>query len=346
MKVTMKSFCKAARCFSTNIRITLCVPYNKSTDVLSKYKEFVDWKKLSHAGLSEDFVLANSDSLDVNRLFKNKIYFSLIDRFAGKMNRESWVLVSESDNIPYEILDKYPDKLDWSKICSRFNKTVITSELLERVCHYFNKKAWIELCYKQALSETFIEKYFDNLTPYNVSSGQKLSPELIEKFLDELDWMVMPYKQTLSENIIKKKKHVIDWAGVCGHQKLSETFIKQHKDFVIWSAIFRNQKLSEEFIREFLSETPHLFSWKGLEIPGSCNDFIYFQGTPWYVLTKYQQLSEQFWLDYIGRYKDNYVYISNIFNHQKCVTNEFIGKIFSHLNENTRKNLAHFLLQK
>ena len=106
----------------------------------------------------------------------------------------------------------------------------------------------------QKLSESFIEKYIDNVNWRHISIYQKLSEDFIEKHCDEVNWNCISRYQTLSEEFIEKYIDKVDWFYISIYQKLSEEFIEKYKDKVNWHNISIYQKLSEEFIEKYIDK--------------------------------------------------------------------------------------------
>ena len=81
-----------------------------------------------------------------------------------------------------------------------------------------------------------------------------LSESFIEKFQDEVDWESVSIYQQLSEDFIKKFKDKVNWEGISYFQKLSEEFIIKFQDRIDWKLISRYQKLSEDFVLDNFSK--------------------------------------------------------------------------------------------
>ena len=118
------------------------------------------------------------------------------------------------------ILEKYKAKQKFYKIQSLIQKynndlnNLLENEQLQEfeieyliINFELNQGNWIYICYHQALSESFIEKYLNLISWYNVSARQNLSEEFIEKY-----------------------RYKVNWNWICKYQKLSDEFKEKHKE--------------------------------------------------------------------------------------------------------------------
>ena len=150
---------------------------------------------------------------------------------------------------------------------------------------YFDKLSPNIECF-QKLSEGFIEKHISNLKLSNIFHYQKLSESFIEKYADGFSLrFIIPIYQKISEAFIEKHKDEIDWFYCSIYQTLSEPFIEKHKDKVDWSNICQFQELSEEFIERNINI---------LNKPFLCSTIIKYQNLSLAFIEKYLTLMPDF----------------------------------------------------
>ena len=135
-------------------------------------------------------------------------------------------------------------EIDWFYVSIYYN-------LSESFMEKFQNEVYFQGISKyQVLSESFIEKYKDRLDWFFVSSFQKLSESFIEKHKDKVSWAMISKFQKLSEPFIEKHKEKLDWFYITVYQKLSESFIEKLKDKILWNYVLTYQKVSEDFIEK------------------------------------------------------------------------------------------------
>lgn len=124
------------------------------------------------------------------------------------------------------------------------------------------------------VSESFIERYIDNIDLDIVSEHQVLSQKFIEKYIDKLDKNIIFRYQSLSEEFMLNYPEFSDlfikyqgnlsenfinmiWGNlnnksmVSFQQILSEDFIRRHQYELNWNGIAIKQRLSMQFIEDF-----------------------------------------------------------------------------------------------
>jgi hypothetical protein len=112
------------------------------------------------------------------------------------------------------------------------------------------------------------------------------------------------YKYRVTEEHLKaarKDPSSCNWYFFAVHYTLTEEFIREFKDYFVqkWGLVFTNQELSEEFIREFDEKVE---SWAELSFSMNLSEgFIrdYKDRVSWYWISKKQDLSEAFMLEFI-----------------------------------------------
>jgi len=73
--------------------------------------------------------------------------------FPNNIDKLDWYIISISQDLSEEFIEKYKDKLDWNCI-SIYQK--LSEEFIEK---YKNKVSWYYISKHQKLSDNFIEKY-------------------------------------------------------------------------------------------------------------------------------------------------------------------------------------------
>lgn len=158
----------------------------------------------------------------------------------------------------------------------------------------------------------------DNLTKDDwkyIPIYYELSESFIEKYKDEVCWENISHFQKLSENFIEKFHHKINWFYVSSYQKLSKNFIEEFQDKINWDYISAYQKLSEQFIEKYKDKLD-LYS---------INDSWYYRSTEFkkeqVVDTKLYECYKDYFIAYKGIRSDNY----SKFNFQYQY---FVGNIY------------------
>jgi len=105
--------------------------------------------------------------------------------------------------------------------------------------------------YSKPMTESFIEKYQDQVNWIYISEYQKLSESFIEKHQDKVDWYCISICQKLSESFIEKHKDKVNWYYISKYQKLSESFIERFRNKLNMYHISMYQKLSIEFRKKY-----------------------------------------------------------------------------------------------
>lgn len=127
-------------------------------------KEKINWEEIlkqyffEQIKLSENFIRRNYETLD----------------------EKHWSLVSHSQTLSENFIQKFQDKVDWDLICE-----------------------------KQTLSEPFIRKFQDKVNWDNISAYQTLSEDFIREFQDKVNWDCISFCQKLSEEFRKEFDHLI-----------------------------------------------------------------------------------------------------------------------------------------
>lgn len=181
-----------------------------------------------------------------------------------------------------------------------------------------NKEGWEYISYNEKLSESFIEKYIDELDIYFISAYQKLSELFIESHINKLDIDLISKYQKLSESFIEKHFDKLNIMSISQYQKLSESFIEKYicrfNDYIM-RYISQYQLLSESFIEKYQNRLYMDF----------VEDSWYYKSTEFkkqaIVNTKLYDCYDDYFVAYKGIRSDNY----SKFNFQYQY---FVGNIY------------------
>ena len=134
-----------------------------------------------------------------------------MEQFDKKLD---WENVSKHQRLPFKMIDKYADQLDWKHMVRRkslkFNSKVLTKfshkldeyfcwdiigiqnidfEFIQKFKHKIN--SWKEVIRKLVLPEYFLEEIkeqFDRWDWSQISSSQNISPEFIVRNMDNVEF--------------------------------------------------------------------------------------------------------------------------------------------------------------
>lgn len=188
-------------------------------------------------------------------------------------------------------------KLDWIQISNQPN---LSEDFLEENAQHVT---WYYVVCNHTLSETLMDKVFHQLCWFKwkeLYQNRVFSDTFLEKYKDDIDWGTISYYQTLSEDFIAKYKAWVDWETICGRQTLSETFIETHIEHIDWLYVSLCQTLSEEFIDKYHKKV----SWKGISQRQTLSeDFIsrFANSVHWGNICEHQVVSFPFIIKHIDR---------------------------------------------
>lgn len=159
------------------------------------------------------------------------------------------------------------------------------------------KKSWFSASYSVNMPESLIEKNIHNMRWMDIVGNQILSESFIEKYGDELDWYSISTSQPLSEPFIEKHMKKLWMLAICGNQNLSEEFITKNLDSIYWYELILDQELSEDFLDKHSNKNIYNYHWYAVfRYHKFSMDFIekYYTNISLRHLYRYQKLSEEF----------------------------------------------------
>jgi len=205
-----------------------------------------------------------------NSLLKTK-YFEI-----ENLSDYEWDKISENINLTSEIINEYPDKINWSLIRCHYNfeYNFIESNLLKFDFDVLVKnclldenlilKGWnnyfkLHLINNQLLTDSIIDLLLKDIQDEfifgRIIANQNLNNYYLEEIISKLgenqisnDFWDEISKNYLSEDFIIKYDDKLNWKLLSRYQDFTVEFLKEYIDRIDWEEISVHQKLNEDFI--------------------------------------------------------------------------------------------------
>lgn len=210
----------------------------------------INWKELSCSSLSNEFIEAFEDKLDIGLVMSHSnVSKAFVRKHSDKVNL---LQIIKRRKVSEEFLREFYNKIVEENLLQEICKYQIVSEsFVEDIVKYLSPSDLYEFeC--NFVSESFVRRNANKINWGNVCRSVCLSENFMREFDNKLKWMVVSRYQKLSEQFMDDYADKLCWANVFAYQKLSEAFLRKHVDKDSWSLIAVYQKLSEPFIIEFM----------------------------------------------------------------------------------------------
>lgn len=158
-----------------------------------------------------------------------------------------WEMVSTNPYLSAYILDKYSDKLNWSRVS--LHNINITRDIVDK---YHDKIEWNFVKLSFPIDLDFVKKYKHYINWFNFSKSANLTSPVIEKYMESIFWSALS-ENTLIDlpKLIGKFEKKWVWRILSKNPLLTSRLIIKYLDNIDWRSVSLNPNLTLDLIETF-----------------------------------------------------------------------------------------------
>ena len=188
-----------------------------TSSFINKYNEFINWDEVCIRGHVNDFIFEKFfEELYTNTNFRyifnntnTSISDILLDKFSLYFDLKIWSVISQyyCNNLSFDYIDKYKDKLNWKSLCRRYNN--INNEFINR---FYTYKKW---------NNIYINRLSISNECRNIILQHKSTKSIIDEFIFD--------DNALRILVVKLDRQEL-WNYISRNCNLSSDFMKKYKN--------------------------------------------------------------------------------------------------------------------
>lgn len=209
-----------------------------------------DWRDLSRAIMTIDFIRTHADKLDWEVVFvENVLSIEEIDEFSQYFDRHAWKEVCYRDDLSSDFITRHYDKLDFDIIIlkNKIPAKILVKAIKDMKTDY---RAIFEHHPLTPNTIRILQRFSPDFSWYEICKEKDLPVKTVEKFLYEINWSTYCRYRKLSENFIERFQENVDWKVVSKYQTMSKEFIIKHGDKIYIDDLMENASINLPHLEE------------------------------------------------------------------------------------------------